>query len=239
MSEASSLLRLQEVDLQLMRLRSTLAAMPQQEKLRAIALAKKKLAGQMKQIVGQRKDAETELADNAADHDKIVGITEEVHAEVNERAQSFRQVRDLETQLTALAKRQEKLEFVRTELEQNYERLMKAERNARDLEERLNAEEKAQTESYEQSSADLRAQVRTLETEREALVAQLSDEVLASYDDAVKRFGGLAVESLTSNVPSTCRVKLQPAIFQKLTRGPRITECPYCHRILVVMEIGA
>jgi len=70
-------------------------------------------------------------------------------------------------------------------------------------------------------------------------VKDLSEEVLATYDAAVKRFGGLAVESLSSNVPSTCRVKLQPAIFQKLQRGPRITECPYCHRMLVVLEVGA
>ena len=239
MSEASSLLRLQEVDLQLMRLRKTLSAMPQQEKLRAIALAKKKLATQLKQIVGQRKDVETEIEDNEADHAKIVGLTAEVREQVTERIQGYRQVQDLETQLTALAKRQEKLEYTRLEMEERYERLQKAERNARDLGVKLLEEEKAQTESYEQSTSELQAQVRVLEQERAALRRSLSDEVVANYDSAVKRFGGLAVESLSSNVPTTCRVKLQPAIFQKLQKGPRITECPYCHRMLVVLEVGA
>ena len=239
MSEASSLLRLQEVDLQLMRLRKTLSAMPQQEKLRTIALAKKKLASQLKQIVGQRKDAEIELEDNQADHDKIMGITAEVREQVSERVQSYRQVQDLEAQLTALAKRQEKLEYTRLVLEENYERLEKAERNARDLGERLLEEERAQQEAFEQSTADLQAQVRMLEQERAALVKDLSEEVLASYESGMQHFGGLAVESLSSNVPSVCRVKLQPAIFQKLQRGPRITECPYCHRMLVVLEVGA
>ncbi|MDO5118504.1 MAG: hypothetical protein Q4D48_00340 [Coriobacteriales bacterium] len=239
MSEASSLLRLQEVDLQLIRLRKTLAAMPQQEKLRAIALAKKKLAGQLKQIIGQRKDVEIELADNEADHDKIMRITAEVREQVTERVQSYRQIQDLESQLTSLAKRQEKLEFTRIEMEERYERMLKAEHNARELGEKLLAEEKAQIESFEQNTADLQAQVRVLETERASLVRNISDEVLSAYDAAVKRFGGLAVESLSSNVPSTCRVKLQPAIFHKLQRGPRITECPYCHRMLVVLEVGA
>ena len=82
MSEASSLVRLQEVDLQLIRLRKTLSAMPQQEKLRAIALAKKKLASQLKQIVGQRKDVEMELEDNETEHQMIVDQTAEVRERV-------------------------------------------------------------------------------------------------------------------------------------------------------------
>jgi len=87
MSQQSSLLRLQEVDLQLMRIRKTLAAMPQQEKLRAIALAKRKVATQLKQIVGVRKDIEIELEDNETDHAKIVATTADVRERVTERIQ--------------------------------------------------------------------------------------------------------------------------------------------------------
>lgn len=239
MSDASSLVRLQEVDLQLIRLRKTLSAMPQQEKLRAISLAKKKLAGQLKQIVGQRKDVEMELADNESDHEEVVNKTLEVRERVTERVQGYRQIQDLEAQLTSLAKRQEKLEFTHLDIAARLERLQKAEQNARDLAEKLLAEEQTQTESYERNSSDLQARVRVLEQERAALVASLPPEVVETYDASVKRFGGLAVETLSSNVPSICRVKLQPAIFQKLQKGPRITECPYCHRMLVVMEVGS
>lgn len=239
MSDASSLVRLQEVDLQLIRLRKTLSAMPQQEKLRAIFLAKKKLAGQLKQIVGQRKDVEMELADNESDHEEVVNKTLEVRERVTERVQGYRQIQDLEAQLTSLAKRQEKLEFTHLDIAARLERLQKAEQNARDLAEKLLAEEQTQTESYERNSSDLQARVRVLEQERAALVASLPPDVVETYDASVKRFGGLAVETLSSNVPSICRVKLQPAIFQKLQKGPRITECPYCHRMLVVMEVGS
>ncbi|MBR1828966.1 MAG: hypothetical protein IJ781_05580 [Atopobiaceae bacterium] len=238
MSEASSLVRLQEVDLQLIRLRKTLSAMPQQEKLRAIALAKKKLASQLKQIVGQRKDVEMELEDNETEHQKIVDQTAEVRERVTERVQGYRQIQDLEAQLTSLAKRQEKLEFTHNDIASRLERLQKAERNARDLGEKLLEEERAQNESFEQNSSDLQARVRVLEQERAALVNSLPEDVIVTYDTSVRRFGGLAVETLSSNVPSVCRVKLQPAIFQKLQKGPRITECPYCHRMLVVMEVG-
>ncbi|MBQ9004970.1 MAG: hypothetical protein IJ092_01205, partial [Atopobiaceae bacterium] len=197
------------------------------------------LAGQLKQIVGQRKDVEMELEDNEAEHQKIVDQTAEVRERVTERVQGYRQIQDLEAQLTSLAKRQEKLEFTHNDIASRLERLQKAERNARDLGEKLVAEEKAQNESFEQNSSDLQARVRVLEQERAALVNSLSEDVMVTYDTSVRRFGGLAVETLSSNVPSVCRVKLQPAIFQKLQKGPRITECPYCHRMLVVMEVGA
>ena len=233
MTESSALLRLQEIDLELMRLNAQLKAMPQQKKLAAIEAAQKNLAGKMKTIIGQRKDAEMDLEDNEAAQAKTRARTDEVQAEDYERAQDFRGVRDLEAHLTALAKQLEKQEFLHRELEANLEKLLKAEQNATDLARKLEEEKAAQQESYERASADLMARVRVLAVERKAVIADISEEVLAAYGRATKRFGGLAVERLQGNMPSTCRVKLQQGIYGELMRGPIITECPYCHRMLV------
>ena len=43
MTEAQALLRLQEIDLDMLRMASTLAAMPQQKKMQAIARARRNL----------------------------------------------------------------------------------------------------------------------------------------------------------------------------------------------------
>lgn len=233
MQESQALLRLQEIDIELMRLNGQLKAMPQQKKLAAIVAAKKNLAGKLKTIVGQRKDAEIDLEDNEAAHEKTANRINEVQAEAVERGQDFRGIRDLEAHLTALAKQLEKIEFKHTELEANLEKLMKAEQNARDLDARLDAERAAQQESFDRSSANIMASVRQLAVERKAVVADISDEVTQAYAKAAKRFGGLAVERLRGNMPTTCRVKLQQGIFGELMRGPIITECPYCHRMLV------
>lgn len=82
MNESQALLRLQEIDLELMRLNGQLKAMPQQKKLAAIDAAKKNLAGKMKSIVGQRKDAEIDLEDNEAAHEKTVARVNEVQSEI-------------------------------------------------------------------------------------------------------------------------------------------------------------
>ena len=201
MQEPQALLRLQEIDLELMRLNAQLNAMPQQKKLSAIKAAQKNLSGKMKAIVGQRKDAEIDLDDNEAAHKKTVDRVSEVQAEAQERAQDFRGIRDLEAHLTALAKQLEKIEFKHRELEANLEKLLKAEQNANDLAKKLGDERKVQQESYERQSADIMARVRVLAAERKAVLQDISDGVAQRYAASAKRFGGLAVERLNGNMP--------------------------------------
>ncbi len=223
MSESEALVRLQQTDIELMRLHRTLDAMPQAAKLAAIAKAQRKLQSQLTLIIGQRKDAEMDVAENQ-------------QVEAAQRQASFREARDVEAHLTALAKQQEKLEHAYLEKAETLDKATRAEKNARDLAAKLDAEKAATQESFERDSADLRAEVRKLEAERKQAEAEITVDVLDCYEKASKRFGGLAVEYLRGNVPSVCRVKLPPADFGKLSRGPEITECPYCHRILVTRE---
>ncbi len=217
MSEPEALLRLQDIDVQLMRLRTTLAKMPQQIKLFAIARADHKLATQLTLICGQRKDAQMELEDNERRHQEVVTKTKAVQAEALERQQGFRETRDLEAHLSALAKQQEKLEHSYMEQAAELEKIEKAEKNAQELRRRLQVEKKAQQTSFEQASTDLRAEVRKLETER----AGCRDHPRGHgpLQEGQQRFGGLAVESLKGNVPSICCVKLQPADFAHPARA--------------------
>ena len=220
MSEATSLLRLQEIDLSLMRLRKAADQLPQRAKVAAARAASKKVASELTKIVGQRKDVEIDLADlderKAMLSDKVSEVQADASASADHRA-----AQDLELSLSSLAKKLETVE--------------RAERNARSLAERLAAEEKAQTDAWREAAADITSQVKELTSERERVVATISPELMGRYDEARKRFGGLAVETLEGNRPSACRVALQPSSFSDIRRSDSdITTCPYCRRILVV-----
>lgn len=233
MSESQALLRLQEIDLQLMRDSHALRQMPQQKRLAALAQAKKKLKSELQKIVGQRKDAQMELDDNEERHIRLLQIMDEVREKAQESG--YREVGDIESQLTSLAKKVEKLEFAHGELQASLGKLEKAEANARALGDRLDSEGEELEASYKRDSADIMARVRELARERKAVLAQLSPQTARTYDEKSKRFGGLAVERLQGNMPSVCRVKLQPSQYGDLRRaGEPIAECPYCHRMLVV-----
>ena len=236
MTEATALMRLQELDLELLKCASSLASMPQQARLKTIGLAARKVASELTGIVGQRKDAELELADTRADLAHYREKTAEVQALADAGGHTHREIRDFEQQLTSLAKRIEKCEFQIGPLTERLERLERAEKNARLTAERLE-EERATTESaLTEGSKALRSRIVELSRERERAAEGVSPEHLAAYEKARKRFKGLAVERLAGNVPSVCRVKLQPSSFHDLAQGEEITECPYCHRILITSE---
>ncbi len=236
MREATALTKLQELDLELLKCASALASMPQQARIKTIALAAKKVASELTGIVGQRKDVELEIADTRENLAHYHEKTREVQAAADEGAHTHREIRDFEQQLTSLAKRIEKCEFALGPLSERLERLERAERNARLTAERLERERATAEASLTEGSAALRSRIVELTRERDAAAAGVSAEHLAAYEAARKRFKGLAVERLQGNVPSVCRVKLQPSQFHDLAHGEEITECPYCHRILITSE---
>lgn len=236
MTVADTLVRLQEVDLELLKHASTLSAMPQRKRLQTIELAARKVATELKGIVGQRKDAETEIADAEEALAHYREKTVEVQAAADAGEHTHREIRDFEQQLTSLAKRIEKSEYTLRPLREQLERLERAERNARATSERLEAERTATEAALADGSSSLRAEIVRLSNERNDLAGRLAPELLERYEVARKRFKGLAVERLHGNVPSVCRVKLQPSQFHDLSQSEEITECPYCHRILITSE---
>ena len=236
MTEATALIKLQEIDLELLKCASALASMLQQARLKTIALAAKKVKSELTGIVGQRKDVELEIEDVRANLAHYHEKTAEVQAKADAGAYTHREVKDIEQQLTSLAKHIEKAEFTLGPLGEKLERLERAEKNARLTAEKIDREREATEESLARDTSELRSRIVELSRERERVARKVLPEHLSVYEVARKRFKGLAVERLRGNVPSVCRVKLQPSQFHDLAHGEEITECPYCHRILITSE---
>ena len=233
MSEASELLRLQEIDLELMRSKKTAEALPQRQKVAAARAASKKVAGELTKIVGQRKDLEIELADLKEAKEFFSGKMAEIQDGTYN--QDFRSAQDMEHNLASLAKKIEKCDYDTEHLLPRLETVERAEKNARALADKLQREQDAQVASFTQEMEKITAGVKALAAERERIVASLPSQLVATYEAARKRFGGVAVETLTGNRPSACRVALQPSSFTEIRRsGNEITTCPYCKRMLVV-----
>lgn len=236
MSDATRLMRLQEIDIALLRIENQLKKMPEQERLAKIADAKKRISAQLSRVLGERKDVEMEIEELEERHTMLENKVAEVRSTADERVRNYRQVNDLEAQLTSLAKKIEKCEFELGPLMDRLEALKASENHGIELATALDAQEEAQREQFRESTVQMREEVQTLLSERNQLVGELDENLMYRYDKARKRFSGLAVESLKGNVPTICRVKLQPGAYQELMRGPVISECPYCHRILVTEE---
>lgn len=233
MKESEALVLLQDVDLKLIRDDAALKKMPQVARLEAVRAAKKKLASDTNKIVGQLKDCQMDIADNESDQHRMEDIQEDVRQQVQDAADDYRALKDYDLQLSALAKRIEKLQFNHKQLEERLAKLKQAQKNARDLDDKLTEQGHVLLDSYHNDSKQLNDEIEDLKQQRERARLDLRPETYEAYQKAQKRFGGLAVETLKGNRPSVCRVTLQPSSFDDLRRGPVITECPYCHRMLV------
>ncbi len=237
MTEAQSLLRLQEIDLELIRLRKTVESHPARKRLASAEAAQRKVASQLSKIVGARKDVEIEIEDNTASRHKMETLVGECQEKSVQEDLDYKGVKALEQQLSALAKQMEKLAFQRRGLDEKLERAMTAEKNAHDLAAKIEAEKRSIALELKEDLGTVRERVQQLSGEREQITSQLSPEMLTRYDEAAKRFHGLAVEKLDGNKPSVCRVALQPSSYHDIQSGDDVTTCPYCRRILVVREI--
>ena len=234
MSDATRLLRLQEIDLSLLRIENQLKQMPEQERLSKIADAKKRVSAQLSRVIGERKDVEMDIEALEERQAMLEEKTAEVKASAEERVRNYRQVNDLEAQLTSLAKKIEKCEFELGPLMERLESLQASENRGVELLASLNEQEETTKEQFRASTVNMREEAQNLLAERAELLKTISPDALKKYEAARKRFSGLGVETLKGNVPTTCRVKIQPGQYQILMRGPDIAECPYCHRILVI-----
>ncbi len=233
MKETDALVRVQEIDLALMRHARTLSGMPQVKKAETVVAARKKLASQLSKVVGQRKDVEMDLQENETSYMRLNEVAEEVQAKFDSGTAGYREIADLESQLTSLAKRIEKREFTHKELESRLAKIKATESDMREMDARLVAEGEALMKSYMDQTAEITRDVERLKQERAEIVEYIEPQTLERYQAAVKRFGGLAVETLRGSMPSVCRVTIAPSNFSDIRRGPSITECPYCHRLLV------
>lgn len=233
MDEAQALLRLQEIDLETIRITQEAKKLPQHAKIAAAQTALKKVQSELVKIVGQRKDLQMDIDG----YDRLRGDAEKLEAEAQQEFNAStnpRAVADLESRLNIITKRIEKIDYQQNEALEQLITVEKAEKNANALQARLQDELGQLLGSLKQELLDSQNRLKALEREREEVAAQVSPELQQRYNRAKERFRGRAVETLTGNRPSSCRVALQPAQYADLKRRKLpVDECPYCHRILI------
>lgn len=232
MSVATTLLELQDLDLALMRNQEALDQMPEVRELAKLRAQYRTLKLEAQKMLGARKDLEIDVEDLKAQRAQTESQVEAAQVQASGLA-DYRAVRDFENELAGLAKRLDKLAYT---LEQRTGELERAYAQEERMGKALKKVEKAVRESAERTRAkagDLLAERDKLNARRADLVHAVPMELFSRYEQASKRFKGLAVEKLVGNKPTACRVSLQPSAMSDLKHAGEVAECPYCHRILI------
>jgi predicted nucleic acid-binding Zn-ribbon protein len=79
------------------------------------------------------------------------------------------------------------------------------------------------------------AEIQTASADREKVVADVPDDLLALYQKVGEQYGGLAAAALRARRCEGCRLELNGADLREIAAKPddEVLRCPECSRILV------
>ncbi len=80
--------------------------------------------------------------------------------------------------------------------------------------------------------ARLRGELERSGSQREALLAAISPEVLAVYQAVAAKRRGVAVAEARNGLCTICQVRLRPQVYNDILRNDSIIQCDSCQRIL-------
>jgi hypothetical protein len=110
------------------------------------------------------------------------------------------------------------------------------ERNVKTAEGALK-QEKTQVESEKHQARERTAkdqrELDELNAERKSIAAQITPNVLGSYERVRKMRRGIGIAEAVDGRCSQCHMALRLQFFQDLKRGERVMQCESCNRILI------
>ena len=236
MESARALIDLQQVDLDILRNRKALEAIPEMAEIQEVRAKAKELARRTTKIVGQLKDQRMFLEEFEEERARHSERAEVITLE-NETA-DFRRVRDNNAELDRIAKRIEKVDFNADKARNEISRLEALQAQSDQVREALATKERTLLATLKDKAQSIRDELTRLTGERESLIASIPDDLMQRYLASCKAHGMVGVARLEGGSCTGCCVALQPAQLARLRQGQDIATCPVCGRILVVRTQG-
>jgi len=238
MQTARDLLELQQVDLGILRDRKAIEAIPEMAQIQEVRAKQKELARRTTKVLGMLKDQQIEAEDNDGRRGTLTRHVEEVNLD-SSQSSDFRRIQANNAELDRLAKRLEKVDFNQKKVLAEIERLEGILAQAEQVKAALDAREAELLESFKQTAGELKEDLRNLINRREALHERIPADVLESYHASCNKHGQVGVSELVGRTCTGCGVEMQTSQTEALRRGPDISTCPVCGRMIVVRTSGS
>jgi predicted nucleic acid-binding Zn-ribbon protein len=230
MSAALGLFRLQQVDSQIDQIRARLQTIQQTlENDLEVRAASDDLA----RAEAKHRDAEHALKLSESEFEKQRLKIEQTEASLyGGRVHNPKELQDLQKDAASLKRHLETLE------ERELESMLALESAEKDLEaartrlERLRLHLQEQNLGLTRESESLRRDLERLRSEREAIVTDIANQALSTYEQLRERKRGLAITTIADNACEACGTTLTASQQQTARSASQLFYCPTCGRIL-------
>jgi len=233
MTQAASLLALQDLDVEIMRAKKRLDELPEKreilavrQKIRDVTSLHGKADVLVKKLQADLKAHQDEIATLV---EKIAGEQAKVMATTDHRA-----VQSITREMDGLRRRQDKMEMESLQL---MERIDKAAEQTGKIDTALGqlAGKDAQLcERFKSVGGALQKEIADMERRRAQTVALIDAATVSRYEQIRETKGGVGVGRLEVDVCSACRMSLPAERVRELENGEDISVCPQCRRLIVV-----
>jgi uncharacterized protein len=235
--QLDALLALQAIDLARIRLRHQLDGLVEQQQLDEVTA---RLAGLQRDLDDVRLDRDQALDEQRRLERETDVLTQRRDAErvrlYDGTVTNPREMRSVDAEIEATVRRIEEHEELLLDALERSETL---DAQVGELEAAI-AEAEAQvderTRARDDAAKAILAELAEVDVRRDAQAEQVPDDLLARYDQAAERGGGVGIARLDGQSCTACRVELSMADVNGLLSGPSLTTCPQCRRLLVIAD---
>jgi predicted nucleic acid-binding Zn-ribbon protein len=230
----SDLLRLQEIDLAIDRLRSRIAALESQEEVRSAREAASRAESRVGEVQLAIDDVSREQSRLETDIDSMQQkIDAERKRQFDGSVVNAKELQSIEAEVANLRHRRTDKEDRLLELMERREELdgQLAAATAELAERREGLADVERTSAAE--LVELRGDLAERTAQRERLAPALDHDLLDLYEDLRRQKRGVGAAGLVDGVCQGCHQKLSPMYVDRLKRSTGPWRCEYCRRILV------
>ena len=233
--DLTNLLRMQQIDLDLMKAKKKLEELPQRATILAARQKKRTIEQKCDQVAEMRARAEGMAAKLEAEDAELAEKQRRVQEAIDGSLGNYRNVEAHTKELNGFAKRRNALEVELTRLGEELAKIEGVQSQVSQALAEVDKQEAAAIVSFQREGGALQAEIVRMSADREGMSAELSPELRDTYNRTASRTGGVAVGLLTEGRCGVCRTVIDGGRLIDLKAEAPLGTCPHCKRLLVVM----
>jgi uncharacterized protein len=200
------------------------------------------LAGELSEIRGAQASTEGALEELHLKQHKLDGELDLLVTKMKKEEEKLfsgtimnpKELSSIQAEIMALRKKRDEMETEDLEEMEEIDRLSDEVVASKSRTAQIEDKERLAKEAYESELTDLRAEVASLERQRDGLKGRLPEDVLTNYEKLLATKGGIAVVPIVGGRScGGCRIEFSRSQVDKFQHGEGVFRCEYCRRILV------
>ncbi len=232
--QIATLLKLQQCDLELLRVRKKLEELPQRHRILELRKRKQTIEDKKTKVDLMRSGIESDMADLRDEDAQLVDKQDVIQTKIDEVRDDYRSVSSHTKALNGVAKRRNSIESDLIKLETKLNEVVGVSDQVEAALAQVVDRESEEIASFQQEGGALNQAKADLSTRREKLAVLLDGELLVQYEKTAEKCGGVGVCQLKDDACSVCRNSFDLGKLLQIKSERPLSECPQCKRIMVV-----